>query len=584
MFKPYLNSIEKNRHMISEFKGYKNNKIIDENEFYYEENLSSDNYPVLSPRNKRAFFNVTGDSLHGLFSKTKLCYINNNTLYYGGVAVPGIVFPQIEKERFFVSMGAKLIVFPDKVYINTNDFSDFGSLEASFSARGVLCSLCRGDGTLYGDYIIGNTAPENPEDKTLWVDTSVNPNILKQYSKADELWVEIEDKFIRITSPGIGLGFNLYDGVFLTGFSEIGLDGNFTIYDKGDDYIVVPGILSGNKEISGEIVVERKLPEMDFICESGNRLWGCSSQNNEIYASKLGDPCNFYSFRGISADSYAVSVGTDAEFTAITSFRGCVLVFKENCLHKIYGQNPPYTLTTAYIRGVQKGSHKSLSLLNETLYYKSPNGICSFDGGLPVDISQSLGNEYFVSAVGGTFLNKYYICMTNTKGERVLFNYDGKRNLWHREGVFDIREFATNNLNLYFIAAFGEKKQLGIIDSKHKFGNFTGELNGFIQEVSIKWCAETGLWGLSFAENKYYSAVVIRAVGEEGATLKISLQYNSDGKWIEQISKAITKTGSFTLPFSTPRCDHLMMKIEGEGNIQILSISRKIEVGSELNV
>lgn len=45
-----------------------------------------------------------------------------------------------------------------------------------------------------------------------------------------------------------------------------------------------------------KIELERKAPEMDFVIECGNRLWGCryevtdqSRLYNEIYASKLGD-------------------------------------------------------------------------------------------------------------------------------------------------------------------------------------------------------------------------------------------------------------------------------------------------------
>ena len=41
------------------------------------------------------------------------------------------------------------------------------------------------------------------------------------------------------------------------------------------------------------------------------------------------------------------------------------------------------------------------------------------------------------------------------------------------------------------------------------------------------------------------------------------------------------KTGSINIPFITPRCDHLKIKIEGIGDIKILSIFRKIEKGSE---
>lgn len=584
MFKPSLYGTDKSRGIISGFKGYENNLVIDENAFYREENISSDNFPMISPRNKRAFFSVSGDRLHGLFSKTKLCYINNGKLYYGGEVVSGISFPDTSRERSFVSMGAKLLVFPDKVYINTDDLSDFGYLEATFTGVKAECTLCRGDGDLYEGYAVSSSPPENPFHGDLWVDTSLSEHALKQYSQETESWVLIEDKYIRITCPGIGENFNVYDGVTLTGFSSLNADGSHIIYDKGDDYIVISGMLDNNVTVDNDFTVERKLPSMDFMCESGNRLWGCSSKTNEIFASKLGDPSNFFTYMGISTDSYAASVGSDGEFTGAVSYRGYVLFFKENCVHKVYGQNPPYTITTSYIRGVQKGSHKSLCLLNETLYYKSPNGICAYEGGMPVDISRDLGNEYYLNAVAGVSGNKYYICMDNIKGERELFTYDEERSIWHREGFFDVREFASNNLNLYFISESGGSRRLGLVDSVNKYGNFSGELKGYSVEDDFLWSLESGLWGLELPEHKYYSNIRIRAIGTKGALLKVYFEFDSNGKWLKQLETTVSKTGSFSLPFSTPRCDHMCIRIEGRGDIKIISISRNIESGSELNV
>ena len=584
MFKPPLYNPNKQRDIITAFKGYENNLIADENAFYYEENVSSDNYPMLSPRNKRAFFNVSGNRLHGLFSKEKLCYINNGKLYYGGVAVSGLSFPDINAERTFVSMGAKLIIFPDKVYINTADLSDYGSLEATFKGEKAECTLCRGDGDLYEGYVVGAAPPDKPSHGDLWVDTSLSTHALKQYSSDIEGWVEIEDKFIRITCNGIGGNFKEYDGVTLSGFGSIGADGTHIIYHKGEDFIVIAGMLDRNVTIEAPFTVERKIPSFDFVCESGNRLWGCSSETNEIFASKLGDPTNFFAYMGISTDSYAATVGTDGDFTGAVSYRGYVLFFKENCVHKVYGQNPPYTITTSYIRGVQKGSHKSICKLNETLYYKSPNGVCSFEGGIPVDISASLGKTYYTNAVAGGVGNKYYICMTDIKGNRQLFVYDEEKALWHREGVFNVREFATNNLNLYFITSQDNTNKLGLIDSVNKYGNFLGDLQGYTVEDDFFWCVESGLWGLDLPENKYYSNIRIRAIGEKGAHIKISFEYNSSGKWENKYETVVDKTGSFSIPFITPRCDHLRIRITGVGNVKIISISRTTESGSDLDV
>lgn len=585
MYNPRLNELQKKHEIINRFKGYENNEIIDENAFCFTENMGFGSFPALSPRNKRVFFNVSGERLHGLFSKECIGYINNGSLYYGGEKVTDLFFPDIDEERKFVSMGAKLIIFPDKVYVNTEDFSDYGYLEAGFESMGeVTLGMCKGDGELYENYVISSTPPEKSENGDLWLDTSSKPHILKQYYETVNYWQEIAETYVRINCVGIGKSFNLYDGVLLSGFENIDLDGAHIIRHKGDDFIVVTGVIDNSVTMNTKIKAERKIPDMDFVCEFGNRIWGCSSETNEIFASKLGDPSNFNSFMGISTDSYAVSVGSDGPFTAAVSYRGYLLFFKENCVHKIYGDNPPYTVVTSYVRGVQKGSHRSVCCLNETLYYKSVGGICAYEGGVPICVSRALGDTYYTDAVAGTCFNRYYVCMSDRAGVRHLFVYDEDKALWQREDNIDIREFSNNNCNLYFIMKQGEICRIGLVDGVNRYGSFSGELKGFEEESAFSWCVESGLWGLGLPENKYYSSVVIRASGTKGARLSVWFEFDSSKEWIRQMETTFDKTGSIVVPFITPRCDHLRIKLQGKGDVKIYSIARKTELGSELNV
>lgn len=587
MYNPKLYEQGKFSEMVSSFGGYDCNAVIPDNCFSNECNMGGVEYPLVAPRNKRAYFNVHGDRLHGLFGKSKIMYINNGLLYYGGEAVEGLSFPDIVGERQFVSMGARVLIFPDKVYINTADLTDFGSLEAEFVTEegvNVTCSLAKGDGDLYENYVVSSAEPEEVKNGDVWLDTSVTPNLLKQFSDALGMWVEMATTYVRISCPGIGKNFEVYDGVELSGFGNPDLNGSHIIRDKGDDFITVTGIISNTITQTTPIKVERKLPEMDFICQSGNRIWGCNSEKNEIYASKLGDPKNFNSFLGISTDSYSVTVGTDGEFTGAVAFRGYVIFFKEHCIHKIYGQNPPYTVNTSYIRGVQKGSHKSLCIVNETLYYKSPNGICSFEGGLPVDISAPLGGAYYTDAVGGVLGNRYYISMSDKNKTRVLFTYDEMRNIWHKEDNLDVKEFATHNGNLYFIGTVKGEKRLCLADGENVYGNFSGELAGWFLEEDFPWECETGIWGLDIPENKYYSNITICISGEKGTRLHLDFKTDEKNQWENQLSFNANQVGSAVMPFTTPRCRFLRIRIRGKGKGKVYFISRTVETGSELNV
>ena len=140
------------------------------------------------------------------------------------------------------------------------------------------------------------------------------------------------------------------------------------------------------------------MPIMDYVIECNNRLWGCRYGKNkkgeivnEIYASKQGDFKNWNCYAGISTDSYAVTVGSDGEFTGAINYGSYPMFFKENYIHRISGSIPSqFVMNTTNCRGVQKGSEKSLAISNEILFYKSSSDVCMYEGSLPSSISTSL--------------------------------------------------------------------------------------------------------------------------------------------------------------------------------------------------
>ena len=129
--------------------------------------------------------------------------------------------------------------------------------------------------------------------------------------------------------------------------------------------MIIEGLLSSSLQALKEqsVSIDRTVPDLDFICESNNRLWGCKYgiENgqvvNEIRASKLGDFRNWSCFMGISTDSYAASIGTDGAFTGAISQRGYPVFFKENAIHRVSGSSPSsFSIQTTNARGVQTGS------------------------------------------------------------------------------------------------------------------------------------------------------------------------------------------------------------------------------------
>ena len=589
---PKLKALETSRQMVDVFKGYNHNLRIGDGEFFDMKNMTSDNYPVLSPRGSRGIY-INAQDPTGLISKDALCYVDGEEFVMNEHRVDmGLSIGP----KQLVSMGAYVVIMPDKKWINTLDLTEFGNIEAEFTTNApVKFTLCKQDGTSYSSGI-PTEEPNEPANKEMWIDTSTEPHSLKQWSESAGMWVTIPTTYIRIESPGIGAAFEKYDGITISGLKDVQLHDNVTgnviedtsdlaalegaavVWEKGkeDEYIVVVGILDTVRTINDQITISRKMPDMDFVVESGNRLFGCRyGENakgevvNEIYASKLGDFKNWGCYMGLSTDSYTASCGTDGQWTGAITHMGYPLFFKENCVHKVYGNYPAnFQIQDTACRGVQKGCEKSLAIVNETLFYKARSGVCAYDGSLPTEVSYAMGNEVYSDAVGGSHGNKYYISMKDSNEQYHLFVYDIAKGMWHKEDDLQVKCFCSCNGEMYAIVGSNIITMLG-----------SGEKN----TEPVEWMVETGEIGISSPDMKYISRLTVRMSMDIGAEIRIYAQYDFGEDWEHLYTMQATDLRSFSLPLRPKRCDHMKLRIEGVGAAKIYSITKTIEQGSELS-
>ena len=588
---PTLTEQATTRQIIDVFGGYNHNLRIGDGEFYDERNLCSDDYPLLTTRRQRGVY-ASPTNPQGMIAKDALCYVDGSAFVINEKRIEMNLSTAAEDcPKSLVSMGAYVIILPDKKYINTVEVSDRGSMEATYTSTGdVTFSLCTADGGSYGDVITSAAAPENPANGAYWLDVSGEQHALKVYSSATGVWSTVATTYVKISATGIGAQFGQYDGVQLSGIVKNGvkdLNGSAIVWAKGDDYIVVVGILDASvtqTAADGAVKVERSVPDMDFVIESGNRLWGCKygyadgKTVNEIYASKLGDFKNWNCFMGISTDSYAASCGTDGQWTGAITHLGYPLFFKENCLHKVYGTFPSnFQIQTTTCRGVQKGSGGSMAIVNEVLYYKSRGGVCVYDGSLPEEISEAFGGEIYSDAVGGGHRNKYYLSMKDSGGTWCLFVYDTRLGTWHKEDATHAEAWCSCQDEMYYIDA-----------SDKKIRTVLGR--GTKDTSPISWMAETGtIMALTTSSNypewisnkKFVGRMLIRMSLDAGATMQVYIQYDSSGVWEKLWDMTGKNLRTFSFPVRPHRCDHFRLKLEGTGGAKIYSITKTLERGSD---
>lgn len=577
--------------------GYNHNPVTRDGEFYAMKNMTSDYYPLLSPRTRRGLV-AELTNCTALDASSNLYWCDDNKFYFDTRYVCDL--GNYDKHQF-VRMGAYVCIFPDNLVYNTYT-DEIIELEASHTtAMNPRLSLCKMDGASYDmDAVwIGDTAPEDKEAYPTWLDTSSTPAVLKIWSVNTGMWTSVPTTFVKIESVGIGENFKEDDAVLIEGCDIADFNTTMIINSLSDDFIVVTGLLDEGVHINSRpMTLSRNVPQMDYVCEHNNRLFGCSSENHEIYVCKQGDPTNWNYFGGLSSDSYAATIGTDGDFTGCIAHMGYVLFFKDKGVHKLYGDSPAnFSLNYTALRGVQKGSERSLVVLNEMLFYKSNEGICVYDGSLPVDISDAFGKEMYFDAVAGGYKDKYYISMRDRNYKWYLYVYDTNKQMWHMEDNIKAAGFAYYDGGLYMcdqnnkmwvtpvenieVLLFPSMswEDLYYYPSDEIFPDFNAK---GVYEDDVEWSAETGDLGLDNPYQKYVSRLILRLWMDEGAEFKVEIMYDSSGQWDELFNYLSDYKRSFNIPLRVTRCDHYRVRFSGKGMCKIYSLAQVIETGSEV--
>ena len=591
MHLPYIKPITKYEQVQDAFLGYNHNLKIAEGEWADMKNLSPRAFPTFAPRERRGMVKQL-TSPQGMIARDALVWVDGATLYINELAVAGLVLSTSAgmQPKQLVSMGAYLIILPDKKYVNTADLSNYGSIDASYSYTGsVTYTPARVDGTEIDLEGVPVTVepPIDPVNGDYWIYAGGETDVLRQYSSLSEEWVDIPSAYTRISLPGVGTPFKQYDGVEIAGCAFAGTDdsmlkqldalnGNKIIYAVSDNSIIVAGLMNRvYAQEAATITVKRQMPEMDFVIESENRLWGCKyglvdgETVNEIYACVQGDFKNWKRYMGIATDAYAVSLGTDGKFTGAVTYQGYPTFFKENNMHRIYGSMPSqYRVDTMACRGVQDGSHKSLAIVNEILFYKGRTDVLCYDGSVPFGVSEALGGVTYRAAVGGAYKERYYISM-RSGDDWSLFCYDTAKRLWFREDAVQALCFEQLDDELYYIDA----------DSKQVMACY-GKAGAL--EDPVSFYAQSGIIGYAQKDHKYVSRINIRAKVDQGAVLEVRFRYDSIGPWV--LGGRIVgndRVGTTLMPVRPQRCDHYEMMITGEGECRVMSIAKVMIAGAD---
>ena len=606
------NGLKNTRNMLRVFGGLNETYSCTEAEYSAGINFSARNFPALSTRLPRRKLREEAD-LNGMYHLNGLLTVCSRDLVYTPDDTDEMevtLKDAVENGRkTLVGIGTKNLIFPDKLAFDTasRKVSALGAVWSGKNAS-VEFAPCDAEGKVYEVSGCGPAEPDKPTDGQLFlrVEDPEKPwsseSTLEVYSEASGNWSAVVLDYCRISAKGVGTDFAAEDTVTLTGSAaeQAGqwneLDGDRIVYDAGTDALRVkadPGgewfygrltrtgaavrwvSLDGSVSrefVSAEVVeLERRVPDMDYLTECDNRVWGCSNKENVIYACKLGDPTNWFSYRGIAADSYAVTVGSDGAFTGAATCMGYALFFKENTLHKLYGSKPSdFQLSSLRCRGVAKGAARSLCVINETLYYLSPDGVMAWDGSIPTKVSTALDPARLrnvKSALGGALDGRYYLHLVRGSGEAQavrLLVYDTERGLWQEEDVCSY-EMAGSGGQLYL----WDGKAIWAADADRE-ENWQ-QAGGIEDGVSFELVS--GNIGLDSPEELYLSRLTLRLEAEVKSRIEVAVSYDS-GAWETLAQLTADGRRCFDVPFVPRRCGSLRFRLKGRGQLTLRSLTR----------
>jgi hypothetical protein len=591
---PYLKEQPSTRQTVSVFRGLNRNTRIGQGEFSEMENMTSDHYPVLSPRGKRGRVGQA-EKPEGMYyvPGKGTFYIDNGRLHF--IDEDGRIFTESNEEgsfrknthHRFALMGKSLIVAPDMRWVDIDDHTVSYPMGAKWevTAGNVTISLCQGDGEDYAVGTIGEEAPSDPKNLDLWMDMGASPNTLRQYSSYSGEWISIPTTYLKISGLS-GHPFSAGDAVTITGIEShdsprgIGaMEGARLVEAVGSDYLIITGITDAvYTQDCGvhPLEIAREVPELDFVLEAGNRLWGCKRDANEIYASKLGDFKNWNVFSGLSTDSWVGNVGSAGWFTGAVNHGGYPVFYKETVKHKVWlSSTGAHQITSIPCNGVDSTCSESIAVYEGSVLYANQKGIYLEDGSGEMKISQPLESGIYSSGsygygYGAVHEDKYYLSIWRSGSNRELLVYDLNRKLWHRESGSDFVGLVSARRRLYGVTKALEG---GIWDLTGSRGE---------KEAEVDWRVRTGDLMLESPDRKYITRLTLRLELEPGSKLEIYVRYDQEKQWQKLGMTYGRKLGSFSLPVRPRRCDHLQLELRGRGMGKVYSITKTLEEGSEL--
>ena len=551
---------EHTKRYLVKFGGLNCTQNYQEGQLRQCENLSSRQWPCLSQRYGRSLVGTYPEP-QALHARKELLVVSGTRVLYGEAEVGAVT----QGPKQIATVGNLVVIFPDKVFYNV-ETGEFGPMEVTYEAEGGTLTFT--DSTItttgedfpfrVGDAVTITGCTTRPENNKTVIIRQVAGKTLTFY--ANTFTATRPEDASQEEGEEDGTGQN---GGAATQ-AAASRSGSPATQDAGEGETAGEDTEETQETEEGQVTLCRQIPDLEFICQGGYRLWGV--MGNTIYGSKYADPLNFQVFDGLSSDSYYIDVGSEGAFTACAAYSSHLCFFKENTLHKLYGTKPSnFQLVTSQVYGVQAGCEKSVCTVNETMLYKGVGGIYAYAGGIPELISQELEAARFSQACAATDGERYYVSMAG-KDQWGLYVYDVQRGLWLQEDGAHCVDMAFHQGHVYLLLADGE---LYRIETETR-------------EKDLPWSATFCPFTETVDERKVYSRFHLRLDLAEGAWLSAQIRRDPEEPWQTVYTLHTPRRRTVNIPLLPVRSDGIQLRLQGRGECRIRTLVREFALGSDV--
>jgi len=595
---------------VLEFKGLNKRAYISEGEMRDMQNLSSDEYPYLTQRKPRQELGWTAPLTECpynnisamLYHKYKLAVFEPRTasssgayrfyFWYGHekVAVPTSQSNLITTDQQLVGFNDYIVFLPAGIMFNADAYNSGADADGKYhDADGNEVALWT---NFANDTGLTNDSSTSP-DVHLWIDgettkmrfTASYADALSNFKAGDAVRISGKVVYGKYSSGKIKYKTYARNGGYVsclvTGVESFTNSSGTELPNRilsiaADAFPEVTNTEESSDVYMTKCRVERVYTPLAYGMAYGNRIWGCSNRDNAIRCSKLGDPTNWEYFQGESLDSFVATQGTEQYWSGCAAYSNHLLFFKPRAVHKVYGSFPSeYQVKTQTAAGVERGSEKSIAIVNDHVFYKSFDGIMCYAGDRPELISEELADNLYTDAVAGADRRKYFVSMKR-KGTSTydMLVYDTITGLWHREDSQEAKCFHFFTDQLRFFGTAPEETS-SAHTTKTTIWTCEGATKSGYGASHMEWYAELGPFDELVEDEKVISRLQMRyELQTAGAYFDVWLKCDSD-EWelVEEIDDSYRTSG--LIQIVPRRCDRYQVKIKGHGRVRIMSLARQ---------